>query len=74
MARTKMLLSRSNTTRDEAIKKILQKARVEKSISQIVFELTFKNISFRRYWNGKAIFRSVKDKNELNTVLSELLS
>jgi hypothetical protein len=36
-----MLLSRSNTTRDEAIKKILQKARVEKSISQIVFELTF---------------------------------
>jgi ribonuclease HIII len=69
-----MLLSRSNTTRDEAIKKILQKAKVEKSISQIVFELTFKNISFRLYGSGKAIFRSVKIKDELNTVLSELLS
>jgi len=28
--------------KDEAIKKILRKARVEKSISQIVLELTFK--------------------------------
>jgi trehalose-6-phosphatase len=43
--------------KDEAIKKILQKAKVEKSISQIVFELTFKNISFRLYGSGKAIFR-----------------
>ncbi len=60
--------------KDEAVKKILKKAKVEKSISQIIFELTFKGISFRLYGSGKAIFRDLKDKKELNTILSELLA
>jgi ArsR family metal-binding transcriptional regulator len=60
--------------KDETIKKILRKAQIERSISRIIFELTFRNISFRLYASGKAIFRSVKDKDELNSVLTELLS
>lgn len=60
--------------KDEAMKKILEKADVKKSIARIVFELTFKNFSFRLYGSGKAIFRDLKDKEELNTLLSELLS
>lgn len=60
-------------TKDEAIAKILEKARIEKSISRIIFELTFKNVSFRLYGTGKAIFRNLKDKSELQKVLADLL-
>jgi hypothetical protein len=60
--------------KDEAIKKILAKATLRKSIAGIVFELTFRKFSFRLYGSGKAIFRDLKDKEELNALLSELLS
>jgi hypothetical protein len=60
--------------KDEAIQKILQKVKIEKSVSRIIFELLFKNFSFRLYGSGKAIFRDIKDKEELHSVLTELLS
>jgi len=60
--------------REEVVKKILQKAVTRKSIAGIVTELTYRDFSFRLYGSGKAIFRSVKDKDELNTLLSELLA
>jgi hypothetical protein len=60
--------------KDEVVKKILAKADLKKSIAGIVFELTFRKFSFRLYGSGKAIFRDLKDKDELNTLLSELLS
>ena len=60
--------------KDEAIKRILDKAKLEKSIAQIIFELRFNTFSFRLYNSGKAIFRNMKDKDELNNVLSMLLS
>jgi hypothetical protein len=59
--------------KDEAIAKILKKAKLKKSISSIIFELTFQNISFRLYGTGKAIFRNLKDKSELQNVLTDLL-
>jgi hypothetical protein len=60
--------------KDEAVKRILVKATLKKSIAGIVFELTFKNFSFRLYGSGKAIFRDLKNKEELNALLSELLT
>jgi hypothetical protein len=60
--------------KDEAVKRILAKAALKKSIAGIVFELTFRKFSFRLYGSGKAIFRDLKDKDELNVLLSELLS
>jgi hypothetical protein len=60
--------------KDEAIQKILRKVKIEKSVSRIIFELSFKNFSFRLYGSGKAIFRDIKDKEELHSVLTELLS
>lgn len=60
--------------KDEAVKKILAKATIKKSIAGIVFELAFSKFSFRLYGSGKAIFRDLKDKRELNGLLSELLS
>jgi hypothetical protein len=60
--------------KDEAVKKILKKATIKKSIAGIVFELTFGKFSFRLYGSGKVIFRDLKNKEELNGLLSELLS
>jgi hypothetical protein len=59
--------------KEEAINKILKKAKVERSISAIIFELSFKGVSFRLYGTGKAIFRNLKDKSALQNILSDLL-
>jgi hypothetical protein len=59
--------------KDEVIAKILKKAKIEKSVSAIIFELTFKHVSFRLYGTGKAIFRDLKDKSELQSFLIDLL-
>ncbi|MEM2104451.1 MAG: hypothetical protein QW717_06140 [Candidatus Bathyarchaeia archaeon] len=59
--------------RDEAIARILKKARLERKIAGIIFDLTYNNISIRLYGTGKAIFKKIKEKNELNKVLNELM-
>jgi hypothetical protein len=59
--------------KDDVTKRILTKAKLKKSIGGIIFELTFQNCSFRLYGSGKAIFRDLKDKEELNSLLAELL-
>jgi hypothetical protein len=59
--------------KEEAINKILKKAKIERSISAIIFELSFKGVSFRLYGTGKAIFRNLKDKSVLQNVLTDLL-
>jgi hypothetical protein len=59
--------------KEEAIAKILKKARIDKSISAVIFELAFKDVSFRLYGTGKAIFRNLKDKSELQNLLIDLL-
>jgi hypothetical protein len=59
--------------KDEAIDRILKRAKKEKSVSTIIFELTFNGVSFRLYATGKAIFRHLKGKSELQDILSDLL-
>ncbi len=59
--------------KNEAIARILKKAKMEKSTSRIAFELSFRDVSFRLYVTGKAIFRNLKDKEELRKVLADLL-
>jgi TATA-box binding protein (TBP) (component of TFIID and TFIIIB) len=59
--------------RDEAIEKILKKAQLKNSLAGIIFELTYQNISFRVYKSGKAIFRSIKSREQLNKILKDLL-
>jgi hypothetical protein len=60
--------------KDEIIKKILERAKKEKSLSSMIFELTFKGISFRLYVTGKAIFRNLKTKEDVRNFLADLLS
>jgi ribonuclease HIII len=59
--------------KDEAIANILKKAQLKNKIAGIIFELTFQDTSFRLYTSGKAIFRSVKNRQELNNLLANLL-
>jgi ribonuclease HIII len=59
--------------KDEAIANILKKATLKNKIAGIIFELTFQDLSFRLYSSGKAIFRGVKNKQELNELLAKLL-
>ena len=59
--------------KDAALANIFKRAKLTKSLAGIIFELTFKNYTFRVYSSGKAIFRSIKNKEELNRILTELL-
>ena len=59
--------------KDEAVKRILAKATLKNTIAGIIHELTYENYSFRVYSSGKAIFRSIKNKQELYSLLAALL-
>ena len=59
--------------KQEAIANILKKATIKNNLSGIIFELTYEDISFRVYSSGKAIFRSIKSREELNRILAALL-
>ena len=59
--------------KEEAIARILKKAELKNSLAGIIFELSFRDISFRVYSSGKAIFRSIKSKEELHDILAALL-
>jgi len=59
--------------KDEVIARIRKNAKLKNSIAGIIFEMVFRDISFRVYASGKAIFRSIKNKEELYNILSALL-
>lgn len=59
--------------KNEAIDKIMKKAKLKKSLSGIIFELEFQGISFRMFSSGKAIFQGVKNKEKLHELLAALL-
>jgi TATA-box binding protein (TBP) (component of TFIID and TFIIIB) len=59
--------------KEEAIGKILKKAKLKKSFSGIIFELDFQGISFRMFSSGKAIFKGIKNKEALHKLLATLL-
>ena len=58
--------------KDEAITKIRKKAQLKKSLSGIIFEFTFQDISFRVFSSGKAVFRGI-NKEKLHGILISLL-
>jgi TATA-box binding protein (TBP) (component of TFIID and TFIIIB) len=59
--------------KDEAIAQILKRAQLKNTLAGIIFELTFQDVSFRVYASGKAIFRSIKNREDLNKLLASLL-
>ncbi len=59
--------------KDETITKILKKAKVERSIAGIIFDLTYNGLSIRLYRTGKAVFKKVEGKDQILGILAELL-
>jgi TATA-box binding protein (TBP) (component of TFIID and TFIIIB) len=59
--------------KDAAIARILKKAQLKNSLAGIIFELAFRDVSFRVYTSGKAIFRGIKSKEALHDILAALL-
>jgi TATA-box binding protein (TBP) (component of TFIID and TFIIIB) len=59
--------------KDEAIARISKKATLKSSISGIITEFVFQDISFRVFSSGKAIFKGVKNREALQEILSALL-
>jgi hypothetical protein len=59
--------------KDEAIRRMRERAALKSSLSGIIFELSFEGHTFRLYGTGKAIFRSIKNREELNSLLAALL-
>jgi TATA-box binding protein (TBP) (component of TFIID and TFIIIB) len=59
--------------KDDAIAKIMKKAELKNSLSGIIFDLAFQEISFRMFSSGKIIFKGVKSKEAVHDVLAALL-
>jgi hypothetical protein len=59
--------------KDEAIRHMRERAALKNNLAGIIFELTFEEHTFRLYATGKAIFRSIKNREELNALLAKLL-
>jgi len=59
--------------KDEALANIFKRAELKNSVAGIIHEMTFRNYTFRVYSSGKAIFRSIKNKQELYEILAALL-
>jgi len=59
--------------KDEALARISKKAKLRNSISGIILEYTFQDISFRVFTSGKAIFKGFKDREALRKLLAALL-
>jgi TATA-box binding protein (TBP) (component of TFIID and TFIIIB) len=59
--------------KDEAVAKIMKKAKLKNSLSGIIFDLTFQGVSFRMFSSGKAIFKGVKNKETIHDLLAALL-
>ena len=59
--------------KDDAIAKIMKKAKLKNYLSGIIFDLTFEGVSFRMFSSGKAIFKGFKNKEALHDLLAVLL-
>lgn len=60
--------------KDEAINKILQKAKLLRSVANIIYDLEFQKATLRLYKNGKIIIKNVNNRKEVETKLTSLLS
>ena len=58
--------------KDEAIAKMRNKAQLKNSLSGIIFEFVFQDISFRVFSSGKVVFRGI-NKEGLQDILTALL-
>jgi ribonuclease HIII len=57
----------------EIMKKILERAKLNRSLAGIIYELSFQGKTFRLYSSGKVIFKDIKKEEVLSKILTELI-
>jgi len=58
--------------REEAMKKVLSKSRIIAEVRGVAVKAIFKDREFTLFMNGRLMFKSFRDRNELNLILKEL--
>ena len=71
-AETDIIVTLRNEEKDAAITNIMKRCAVKKSVG-FMSELEFQGVTFRLFSSGRAVFRGIKDKKELNRILTGLL-
>lgn len=59
--------------REDALKKVLEKSTVLAEVHGVAVKANFMGREFTAFVNGRLMFKSLKDRDELNTLLEELL-
>jgi hypothetical protein len=59
--------------REDALRRILEKSRVLAEVHGVAVKASFKNREFTAFTNGRLMFKALKDRDELKTLLEELL-
>jgi TATA-box binding protein (TBP) (component of TFIID and TFIIIB) len=59
--------------KDQALANIQKKATLKSQVAGMIYDFTFQEHSFRFYASGKIIFRGIKNKQELQSLLAKLL-
>lgn len=59
--------------REEALKKALDRSRIITEVRGVAVKASFKDREFTLFMNGRLMFKSLRDREELNTLLMELL-
>ncbi len=59
--------------KEAAIANIIDRSITKKTCSGYMFELEFEGMTFRLFSSGRAVFRSIKSRKELNRILTTLL-
>jgi hypothetical protein len=72
-AETEVIVTLRCEKKDIALTNIIKRSIVKKSVSGFMFELEFQDVTFRLFRSGRAVFRSIKDRKELNRILAALL-
>ncbi|MEM3506719.1 MAG: hypothetical protein QW589_02475 [Candidatus Bathyarchaeia archaeon] len=62
-----------HSKKEEAIKKILNKIEIEKSISNILFSGKFKGKKIYLFKTGKLVVKGIHEKKEIEDFLKQLL-
>jgi hypothetical protein len=58
--------------REEALKRVLEKSRVLAEVHGVAIKASFMGREFTAFTNGRLMFKSLRDRDELETLLDEL--
>jgi hypothetical protein len=72
-AQSEVIATFRNEKKEAAINSIFNRCVVKKSVSGFMFEVEFEGVIFRVFMSGRAVFRGIKNRKELNRILAAIL-